>query len=267
MPPTIADLTGCNLGTSECSYDERDVMLYALSVGARADELPLVYERDLRVLPTFAVTLGLWAVWAAAALGVYDKDTTLHASQRLSILQPLPPTGTFPSSGTVAKVWDKGSSALVDIEVTSQYFVSTYTIFVPGAGGFGGERGSFTSQPLPEEHDMIRSRIDIDPNQAVLYRLTGDRHPVHVDPDTARRVGLQGPILHGMCLFGSLMLEASRLLQRDPSTLIEADVRMSAVVYPGSHCIVDVWPRDDRFGYRGSVEDQSVMSGWGRFSS
>lgn len=263
---TLADLIGADLGEQRCTYDERDVMLYALAIGAAPSELELVYERDLRVLPTFAVTLGLWAVWAAGAMGVYDPATTLHASQKLSINKPLPARGDFPSRGRVSMVWDKGKAALVEIEVTSEYFNAAYTIFVPGGGGFDGERGVSTPRTLPEGSARLAT-LRTTSTQALLYRLTGDRHPVHVDPEAARATGLQGPILHGMCVLGAVMLTASRAIGQDPTCLVEVEARMTAVVYPGATCDIQVWPAGQEVQYVASVDGVAVISGWACFEA
>lgn len=260
----LGALIGMDLGEQRCAYDERDVMLYALAVGAGPSELALVYERDLRVLPTFAVTLGLWAVWAVGSMGAYDPNSTLHASQKLLIKKCLPVRADFTSHGRVSNVWDKGSAALVEIEVSSEYFDATYTIFVPGGGGFNGERGTSASRQAPEG-DGYEATLATTPTQALLYRLTGDRHPVHVDPEAARGAGLQGPILHGMCLLGAVMLTAARTIGRDPTQLLSVDARMTAVVYPGAACKVLVWPQGSAFHYRASVDDVAVISGWARF--
>src|SRR5690606_11448901 len=112
------------------------------------DRLDLVYEQRLRVLPTFALTLGVWAVEAAGDLGAYDRMRSLHAAQRMTLHEPLPASGAVETSARVENVWDKGKAALVDIRVESTWFDSVYSIFLPGLGGWGGERG--TSTPPPE---------------------------------------------------------------------------------------------------------------------
>ena len=137
----LKDLAGHDLGTRTIAYDARDAILYALAVGASCDETDLVYERDLRVLPTYACALGLWAVEEAGGLGAYDRNMSLHANQSLELHAPMPRNGSFEARGRVAEVWDKGKAAIVTIVVECEIFTARYGIFLPGRGGWGGERG------------------------------------------------------------------------------------------------------------------------------
>ena len=262
----VADLLGWDLGEEACHYSEHDVILYALAVGATATELDLVYETRLRVLPTFPLTLGLWAVRAAGALGAYDPVATLHVGQTLTVHAPLPPAGVLDMHATVANVWDKGSAALVEISVACEYFDAVYTIFVPGAGGFGGERGGRPAA-LPEESPAnIRAAVTTSTDQAALYRLTGDLHPVHIDPVAAHAVGFDRPILHGLCTLGAVALAVSRAVDRDPATLAHLDARFMAPVFPGSTLDIEAWTNGSDFSYRASVAwTGPVVSGGGAF--
>ncbi|TAM90576.1 MAG: enoyl-CoA hydratase, partial [Jatrophihabitans sp.] len=197
---SVADLAGVELGTHAASYDDTAVMLYALAVGTPCTDLDLVYERDLRTLPTYACALGLWAVEAAGRLGAYDPTRSLHASQRLVVHGPLPAAGEVTMSGRITHVYDKQKAALVEIEVGAAQFTATYGIFLPGRGGWGGDRGP---DGIAEKVELDRrSTVPTDPDLAALYRLTGDRHPVHIDPDVAAANGFERPILHGLCSLG-----------------------------------------------------------------
>ena len=109
----LKDLAGQDLGTRTIAYDARDAILYALAVGASCDETDLVYERDLRVLPTYACALGLWAVEKAGGLGAYDRNMSLHAAQSLELHAPMLRSGSFEARGRIAEVWDKGKAAIV----------------------------------------------------------------------------------------------------------------------------------------------------------
>ena len=131
----VAALKGHDLGRRVVSYDESDAILYALCVGAGPDELPLVYERGLHVLPTFALGLGLWAVEDAGALGAYDRLKSLHAAQHMTVHEPLPRAGKLEMHARVAQVWDKGSAATIDIVVECEQVTATYSIHLPGSGG------------------------------------------------------------------------------------------------------------------------------------
>ena len=180
---------GHDLGTHTTSYDENDAILYALAVGAGADALDLVFEERLRVLPTFALTRAQWAPDALGASGAFDTATAVHGSQRLRVLEPLPRAGELTMSARVSEVWDKGTAAIFEVEVLSEYFVATWSLFAPGGGGFGGERGpSGTKRPQAEPDRTVE--LVTSPEQAALYRLLGDRHHMHIDPEAAQAAGM-----------------------------------------------------------------------------
>ncbi|MGI9294350.1 MAG: MaoC/PaaZ C-terminal domain-containing protein [Pseudomonadales bacterium] len=229
----LKDLTGFELGTQELVYTERDAILYALAVGAKTDQLDLVYERELRALPTYACALGLWAVEAAGELGAYDRTRSLHASQRLVMHAPMPPKGPIQSSGRVVNVWDKGKAAVVDIEVSADIFTASYAIFLPGLGGWGGERGpSAASADSQPEYDW-KSIVETVEDQATLYRLTGDRHPIHIDSEVARANGFDRPILHGLCTLGIAAREIANAVDAHPANLREIEAKLAAPVMSG----------------------------------
>lgn len=232
---TLAQLAGTDLGTRRVAYTDRDVILYALAIGARADDLELVYERDLHVLPTFALTLGLWVADAASAAGAFMPESSLHGAQRLTVHRELPPTGEFEVSGSLAAVWDKGRSAVVDVVAESEYFSATYSIFLPGQGGFGGERRGHGE---PRAEDMLDMRewsreVATSRDQAALYRLTGDRHLIHIDPRAAQDAGFARPILHGLCTLGIAARLVADAAGAAPWELTSLAARFSAPVLPG----------------------------------
>lgn len=267
----MQDLLGRDLGEHRSSYVERDVILYALAVGARPDELNLIYEAQLQVLPTFALTLGLWAVEAAGGLGAYDRARTLHVGQSLSMHAPIPLSGEIETSATVTAVWDKGSAALVGISVASAVFDATYIIYVPDKGGFGGERGRAApagdSMAAADEATGFTTRITTWDNQATLYRLTGDLHPVHVDPQAARAAGFDRPILHGLCTLGCVVKAVAAATSRNPASLTELSARLTAPVYPGSAIEIDGQTRGTDFTFVASVDGVgNVTSGAGVFA-
>lgn len=261
MAPTMKDLPGYSLGSATATYDERDVMLYALAVGAHASELELVYERDLRVLSTFALPIGLWAVERAGALGAYDGGGALHVGQDLTMRRPLPASGAIEMSGTVTHVWDKGSAALVEVEVSSDYFVATYVLFVAGAGGFGGDRGPASATAPTEGEPTWTTRVATTLDQAALYRLTGDRHVLHIDPERARAAGFERPILHGLCTLGAVVLDLARVTGRDATQVASLGARFSAPVLPGATIDLAAWSGEST-RYVASVEGVgTVLSG------
>ena len=256
----LAALAGRNLGRRTVSYDEGDAILYALAVGAGAEELDLVYERDLRVLPTFAVTLGLWTVGAVEELGLYDPLTALHAAQGFALREPLPRASALEISGRIAAVWDKGSAAIVDVAAESEAFVATYSIFLRGLGGWGGERGP-SARTVPPEGEPLGVEETTSADQAALYRLTGDDHPVHVDPEVARANGFDRPILHGLCTLGFAGRHVAAAVGAHPAALRELSVRFAAPVYPGDTLSTSVWPgRGGSARFETTVGDTTVLS-------
>lgn len=228
----LRTLAGTDLGKRQIRYETRDAILYALAVGAPEDHLDLVYERDLRTLPTYACALGLWAVEAAGGLNAYDRTHSLHASQDLRIHKPLPPAGTIEMHGKVTHVYDKGKASLVVIEVESPFFTAGYSIFLPGMGGWGGDRGPSSKKEaaaeMSSEAELVTER-----NLAALYRLTGDLHPIHIDPQVARSNGFDRPILHGLCTLGISARLAAEQAGAHPADLLSLSARLSAPVFPG----------------------------------
>jgi hydroxyacyl-ACP dehydratase HTD2-like protein with hotdog domain len=230
---SVAELAGRDLGAYTATYDDTAAILYALAIGASATDLDLVYERDLRTLPTYACALGLWAVEAAGQLGAYDPKRSLHASQRLVMHAPLPSAGQVPMTGRIANVYDKGKAALIEIEINSTYFAATYGIFLPGTGGWGGERGPTATAGDPVELTEA-AQFTTSPDLAALYRLTGDRHPIHIDDAVAEANGFDRPILHGLCTVGIAVRLLAVHLGAHPADLRELEVRLAAPVLPGN---------------------------------
>lgn len=225
------DLAGTSLGNRTVDYGAFDAALYALAVGAEPTDLQLVYERDLRVLPTYATALGIWVTFAAAERGGYDVANVLHVGQTLELHAPLPPAATIEMTGRIGSVFDKGSAALVELVVESRYFSCTYRMYVRGLGGWGGDRGS---SPRVAEVSMSPVRHwTIPRNVAVLYRLTGDPHPIHVDPVVARAAGLDGPIVHGLCTLGAVARLLAESQGVHPWDLVWIEAVLTSPVYPG----------------------------------
>lgn len=260
MTTPLADIVGADLGAYTATYDDTDAILYALAVGAAPTQLDLVYERDLRVLPTYACALGLWAVEAAGRLGAYDPTRSLHAAQRLNVKQPLPPGGSVLMSGRIANVYDKGKASLVEIEVCSEYFDACYGIFLPGTGGWGGDRGPSSSTydcPQPIRTDTFSTSPDL----AAMYRLTGDRHPIHIDPAVAAANGFARPILHGLCTLGIATRVTAELAGTHPADLTELDVRLAAPVLPGDVLQVSSGTAGSQLYFAAHVGDSTVLAG------
>lgn len=258
---TASPWRGHVLGTRTVAYTEHDAILYALAVGARADDLDLVFEERLRVLPTFALTLAQWAPDALGTLGAFDTTTAVHGAQHLTVRRPLPRAGEVTMTARVAEVWDKGGAAVFDVEVASDYFLATWSLFVPGGGGFGGERGPGAPR-RPEAAADRRLTLATHPEQAAQYRLLGDRHHMHIDPEAARAAGMPRPFLHGLCTLAALTLPAAGALGAHPADLTDLEGRFSAPVFPGDRLTADVWD-DGPGGLRmeASVHGRPVLTG------
>ncbi|OLT37741.1 enoyl-CoA hydratase [Actinomadura sp. CNU-125] len=231
------DWAGRSLGERTVAWTERDAILYALAVGAKATELDLVHENRLRTLPTFGLTLAQWGPDALGAAGAFDTSRGLHGAQRLEVLSPLPPSGELTMSASVEAVWDKGSAAVFEVRVDSACFVARWSIFAPGAGGFGGERGPGGPRTAVESatHTRPLEKLPVEtfPEQAALYRLCGDRHAIHIDPEAARAIGQERPILHGLCTMAASLLVLARGVGAHPADLRTANCRFTAPVVPG----------------------------------
>jgi acyl dehydratase len=237
---------GRSLGKRTVSWTERDVMLYALAVGAAPERLDLVFERELRVLPTFGLTLAQWAPDALGSAGAFEVGQAVHGSQTLTSHEPIPASGEVDLAARVAAVWDKGGAAVFDVEVRCRYFTATWGIFASGAGGFGGERGP--GRPVaPATAPTWRTTRATARNQALLYRLLGDRHHIHVDPEAARAIGQPRPILHGLATVATAVLAIADATGAHPANLDQLEARFAGTVFPGDELEIHGWP-DGRFG-------------------
>lgn len=236
---TAAAWAGKPLGERTVGYTETDAILYALAVGASASDLDLVFEDRLRVLPSFGLTLAQWAPDVLAEQGAFDTRA-VHGSQELAVFKPLPRSGEFTLSARVGEVWDKGSAAVFNVLVECEYFAATWTIFAPGFGGFGGDRGPGRTA-APAGVPSASTGFSSSPNQAALYRLLGDRHPIHIDPQAARGIGQDRPILHGLASLAGATLPLARLAGAHPADLVQLAGRFAGVVFPGDDLTVRTW--------------------------
>jgi acyl dehydratase len=241
----------------EFAYDDKFTMFYALAVGAGRgpDDLQFVYEKHLRALPTMAVLMAAGSGDFIAEGGInYAK--IVHGEQRLTIHKPLPPVGRVSCSARCLGVVDKGrdKGALVNIETTicdaasgERLATSTMTLFCRGDGGFGGPTsGELPRHSTPERPHDLEVTLPTLPQQAALYRLLGDRNPLHIDFDVATTVGFERPILHGLCTYG---IACRAIIQaccgNDPAMIERFDARFSSPVYPGDDVVTRIW-RDGR---------------------
>jgi acyl dehydratase len=256
----------------ERSWTSSDVLLYALGVGAGQEdplaELEFTTENTagtpLRPLPTYA---SLLAPRAGMDIGDYDYSQLVHSEQAFVLHKPLTVEGTTRSVGTVTGIFDKGHAALVESESRAvdaatgePWITATASVFIRGEGGFGGERGVTSEWRAPEgpPDDEVRFTTPID--QALLYRLTGDRNPLHSDPSIAARAGFARPILHGMCTFGYTGRALLRsVCDSDPDRFGGMQARFSRPVLPGDELVVSIWHADGGAVFRTSVNGEVVL--------
>ncbi|GAB3119567.1 MaoC/PaaZ C-terminal domain-containing protein [Glaciibacter psychrotolerans] len=230
---------GRSLGERSVAYDNRDVILYALAVGATRDDLDLVFEDRLRVLPTFGLTLAQWAPDVLSDAGAFDHRS-VHGSQVLDVQAPMPREGEILLAARVGNVWDKGTAAVFEVVVESDYFTATWAIFAPGAGGYGGERGPRAAS-AERAGEPRRLSLQTVPTQAALYRLTGDRHHIHIDPEASALIGQPIPILQGLCTISATTLPIAAALGAHPADLTHLAGRFAGPVVPGDTLDVDLW--------------------------
>ena len=256
----------------EFSWTNSDVLLYHLALGAGNPptdprELRYAYEKDLQVLPTFGIiapTLHATEPPKVESPGIsIDLQTVVHGSQRVDVPGPVPTSGTATLSTRVTGVYDKGSAAVVVSESTATsadgtlLWTGTSSIFAKGSGGFGGDRGPSTSSAVPErapDHVIVTPTA---PAQALLYRLLGDRNPLHADPDFAAGAGFPAPILHGLCTYGMVCKAVvDSLLDGDAARVAGYGVRFAGVVFPGETLRTSVWKADGRLLISTTVDER-----------
>jgi acyl dehydratase len=221
----------------------------------------------LQVLPTFAVvaaTLHETEPPRVSYPGIeIPLDKVLHGSQQVEVHRPIPASGKARATVRVADLWDKGSAAVVVTEThvrdldEQPLWTATSSIFARGEGGFGGERGPSTSVPPPDrEPDALIYTATL-PQQALLYRLLGDRNPLHSDPEFAKGMGFPAPILHGLATYGIVCKAlVDELLDGDVTALRSFGVRFTGIVFPGETLRTSAWRDGDRFVVTTTVADR-----------
>jgi acyl dehydratase len=273
-PLDVEKLRGYTIPQATDDYDPRDAIIYALGVGAglypATDEIDFLYERQLQVLPTMALVLGTPGFWPMDPSCGLDWINILHGEQRLTLFQPLDVAGTLSGETSVTDIADKGvgKSALVravkTLKTLSGTLVAeaTETWVVRSAGGFGGER-ELPGVPLPAVPDRSPDFVVILPTsmtQAATYRLSGDRNPLHIDGATAKRAGLDRPILHGLSTLG---VAARALIHAccngDAARLTSISARFTAPVYPGETITTEIWNMPGTLHFRSSVIERKLV--------
>lgn len=249
--PISSDLVGLTFAPVEFSWDSKDVMLYAVGVGAKPDgELEYVYEgKGPKVIPTYAVIPGMFSMGGLVSNVEINLMMLLHGEQSITLHRELPPEAKVKITGRVAEVWDKGKAAVIGCEGLVEddkgpLLTAKATLFIRGAGGFGGERGPSTvgkNEPPDRAPDHVVEDVTR-PEQAAIYRLSGDRNPIHIDPEFAKMSGFEKPFLHGLCTYGFVgRAIVKALCGGDPGKFGSLEARFADQVYLGDKIITKMW--------------------------
>ncbi|MDB4973158.1 MAG: 3-alpha,7-alpha,12-alpha-trihydroxy-5-beta-chole st-24-enoyl-CoAhydratase [Myxococcaceae bacterium] len=232
---------GQTVGPFEQTYAWTDVALYAAAVGAGPLQLPFLLEPAPRVLPTWGVIPAFRPVFAAIELTGLDTTRLLHTAQRTERLSSLPPSGTVSTTATILGIWDMRVGALLQIETRSSVqgelcARTVWSLLISGVGSFESGRapGSLRTKPPRDAPPTFEETWATQPNQALLYRLTGDVNPIHAVPEAAQAAGLDQPILHGLCTYGFAGRAALHALCADEPARFQAfEARFTKPVLPG----------------------------------
>ncbi len=253
--PLNFDLVGAPEPAHAFSYTWKDCALYALGIGAKtATELSFLYEgQGPKVMPTFAVVPSFPPLSKIVAKLGADVRKLLHGEQTVVLHRPIPPNATLQTVATVTGIYDKGKGALAVIESkttdenAAPIFDNISSLFLRGEGGFGGPRGPETAPPeKPDGAPAFQHHETTSPEQAALYRLSGDLNPLHIFPPFAAAGGFDRPILHGLCTYGfAARAVLARLCDGDPARLARFFARFTGVVFPGDTLTTSGWKLAD----------------------
>lgn len=255
--PINPDAVGYTSEPREASWTSKDCLLYALGVGAGMTdptgfELEFTTEnsRDVaqRVLPTFPVVVA-GGGGTLSVIGDFNPAMLVHGEQSVELHRPLPVEGRVSSVTRITGVYDKGSGAVVATETAAtdlasgqRLYTTRSSLFIRGEGGWGGERGPSSRFQRPGRDPDHAVRYATRPDQALLYRLSGDRNPLHSDPNFAALAGFDKPILHGLCTYGFTGRALLHILcGSDPDRFVSMAARFSRPVMPGDELNVAIW--------------------------
>ncbi len=271
MPIQYPEVLNLKRSGMEFSWTDRETMLYALGVGLCADpmdqnELPFVYERELKAVPTLASVVA----WGAQPGNMNINFMMVVDGERaITFHKPMPGAGNVVAESRVVGAWDKGAGkgAVIATETvlrekSSGDKLATLlgSLFARGDGGFGGPT---EGQPAPHEVPKRAPDRSVDistsPNQALIYRLSGDRNPLHADPEFAKMAGFPRPILHGMCTYGvTCRAVLQTYAEYDPARFKSHAARFSAPVFPGETITVDLWKDANVISFEARVKARNV---------
>lgn len=261
MPVDPQKAMAATMATSPTEWTRDQVILYHLGLGAGFEkptdpaELQYAYERELKVLPSFGVIPTFGAMGGMAGLPGIDINfmMVLHGEQDLEIHRPIPVAAKVTNHPRIAGIYDKGKAALIIIEVDTllengdKLFTNRFSIFARGEGGFGGDAGPKPGNVAPDRAPDAVVETRTFPQQALLYRLSGDKNPLHADPEFAKLAGFDIPILHGLCSYGIVCKAAvDAMLGGDVNRVARYQARFAGVFFPGETMVTSMWKEGDQ---------------------
>ena len=265
----IMNLTSENV---EISYSDKDSILYSLGIGLGNDpmnlnELKYVYENSQSVLPSMATNFQYHSPLLLKTN--INFIMVVHGEQRLSITNALPVSGDFIANAKVIGCYDKGPArgAIIEVETTvknkknnEEICKLVSTTFARGDGGFGGPDSPKKEIFIPDGEPDYVSEVPTKPDQALIFRLSGDYNPLHSDPNFAKAAGFEKPILHGMCTYGIACRSlVNEICENDASKLKRFDCRFSSPVYPGETIITEMWKKDKMIYFNSKVKERDKL--------
>lgn len=268
-------LLGHDFGETRQAYQPRDAIIYALGLGlgrSPVDDADLAFldETRLSVVPSFAVTLCSPGMWIRdPAFGV-DFAKLVHSAQDARFHAPLPPATEVVGTARVLTVRDRGEGrgAVVEIEREIRdagdgelYCTLVQTLLLRGNGGFGGEPAPRASAAVPATPHSQRAFVKLSGRAALIYRLSGDWNPLHIDPLFARKAGFERPIMHGLGTYATAGIAVSRALGRNPSDMSRLACRFSGIVMPGDLLVLSIREDGSRAQFQAQVGDRIVLDG------
>jgi len=262
MPIDKEKALAATFAPSEGSWGQDDVILYHLGLGAGLDkpvdpkELEYTYEKNLKALPSFGVVpvFGALGTGMAGTPGIeINFALVLHGEQDIEIHKPIPTSAEVVSQPGIAGIYDKGKAALIVMEVVTsekggdKLFTNRFSIFARGEGGFGGESGPKAGNQAPDRAPDALAESRTLPNQALLYRLNGDKNPLHADPEFAKMGGFDVPILHGLCSYGIVCKAVvDTMLDGDVGKVGRYQARFAGVLFPGETIVTSMWKEGEQ---------------------
>jgi acyl dehydratase len=254
--PLNTDAVGSKGEPVEVSWTSKDCLLYAVGIGAGTHELAFTTENtndvEQQVFPTFPVVIGWGKGSAMGMIGSFNPALLVHGQQSVTLHRPVPVEGTATLESEITGMYDKGKAAVVVTTTRATLageplYTNAASVFIRGEGGWGGDRGpSGPRNEPPEREPDRRVTYETSPNQALLYRLSGDRNPLHSDPAFAAMGGFDRPILHGLCSYG---FTGRALLHTfcgsDPARFHHIEGRFTSPVMPGEALTVNMWESGD----------------------